>query len=134
MSVLSQNMTLMPGVETQAITWLPPYHHSPLHRGYINPSPSNHDCCSFCSSSSCSDSKMTLSMKGERLASKNKAHELNIRRHSMTALQKPASGKRCCLQRQPGWCSTSSFAGHRNRRISFFSFQDKLRNCFQIHI
>lgn len=136
-SALSQTVILMPGrsrPKSSMVTWLPPCHRSPLHGGYTTPSPSNCDCCRFCSSSSCSDSKMKLSTKGERLASKNKAHELDVRCHSMTALQMPAWGERCCLQTALGWCSTGSFAGYRNLRVSLSSSQDKLSNCFQINV
>lgn len=134
-SSLSQNMTLMPErkrPKSSVVTWLPSCHHSPLHGGYTSPSPSNCDCCSFCSGFSCSDSEMKLSTKGERLASKNKTHELDIRCHGMTALQKLAWGERCCLQTKLGWGSTGSFAGYRNLRVSLSSSQDKHRNCFQI--
>ena len=109
-------------------------HRSPLQGGYTSPSPSSCDGCSFCSSFSCSDSEIKLSTKGERLVSKNKAHELGVRRHSMTALQKPAWGERCCLQTELGWGSTASFAGYRYLRVSLCCSHDKFRNFFLTNI
>lgn len=97
-NTLSQNMTLMPGRNRPKSS---PCHRSPLHGGYTTLSTSSCNCCSFCSGYSCSDSEPNLSTKGERRASKNEAHELDVRRHGMTALQKPAWGERCCLQTEP---------------------------------
>ena len=94
-SALSQNMTLMLGrnrLKSSVVTCLPPCHRSPLHRGCTIPSSSNCNCYSFCSGPSCSDSEMKLRTKGERLPSKNKAHELDVKRHGMAALQKPGEG------------------------------------------
>lgn len=83
------------------------------------PSPCDCHCRSFCRGSSCSDRDTEQSTKGERLASENKAYELDIRHHGMTALQKPAWRERCCLQTNPGWGSRASFAASRNPACVF---------------
>lgn len=97
------------------------------------PSPCDCHCRSFCRGSSCSDRDIEQSTKGERLASENKAYELDIRHHGMTALQKPAwremlpsdksglgqQSQLCCIQK-PCVCLSSP--------------QDKHRYHFQIYI